>query len=122
MGLPQEILEKFICKLNIRVRDGKLYYPEVMWAIFYKFTGTYNRELNTSREQKQILMNLKILYCGIDKKMTLKQLFGLEKYTHEINMESYVQGKKILKAYENYKNREMFKFLINRGIEKKLKL
>ena len=42
VGNERIILLKIVRTLNIRDRDGKVYFPEVLWAVYFNMCGVSN--------------------------------------------------------------------------------
>jgi hypothetical protein len=102
-------LNKIIFCLNIRDHLGKVYYPEVMWAIFHSIAGMNDKNVLECQQIKNILKIVKMKYKGLGKGINLDQLCGNKYYRKELTAVKYIQAIKILtrwKAFNNHRKRE----------------
>ena len=90
-------LNKIIFCLNIRDHQGRVYYPEVMWAIFHSIVGINDEKVNKCEQVQNILKIVKRKYkAGLGKKVSLDSLCGNKYYRKELTAIKYIQGMKIL--------------------------
>lgn len=70
--------KKIMYCLASRIKDhnGKMYFPEVMWAIFYSIIGKNNRYLNNCKPMKAIMRRVKNKYPHLKKETSLETLCG----------------------------------------------
>lgn len=73
-----------------------VYFPEVMWAIFYSVIGNNDRGLSECVQMKQIMNKIKHKYKALDKDVTLNSLCGNKYWHNEITVTKYLCGKTIL--------------------------
>lgn len=52
---PKKITKIIYC-LNIRVHDGKVYFPEVLWAIFHSIMGTNDDTVANCETVRKIMI------------------------------------------------------------------
>lgn len=90
-------LLKIIYCLNIRDHQGKVYFPEVMWAIFYSVIGNNDRGLSRCHQVKQIMQKIKNKYSGLDRNVTLNSICGNNYWQNEMTVTKYLSGMVILK-------------------------
>ena len=69
---------KIMYCLASRIKDhnGKMYFPEVMWAIFYSIIGKNNRYLNNCKPMKAIMRRVKHKDPHLKKETSLEALCG----------------------------------------------
>lgn len=89
-------LDKIIYCLNIRDREGKVYFPEVMWAIFYSIIGKNDKALNQCKPMRSIMRKVKNKYTKLGRNTTLDLLCGNKFYRREMTVTKYLCGKHIL--------------------------
>ena len=89
-------LDKIIVCLNIKDHFGYVYFPEVMWAIFYSIIGKNDKGLQGCKPIKTIMRRLKNKYPGLGRKTSLDSLCGNKFYKNEITVTKYLCGKTIL--------------------------
>ena len=56
------LVGKIICILNIPDRAGKLYFPEVMWSMFFNICGVSSKSMAKNKLLKEVLTNVKVQY------------------------------------------------------------
>lgn len=89
-------LDKIIYCLNIRDHNGRVYFPEVMWAIFYSIIGNNEKGLIQCQQIKNIMTKAKNKYKGLGRNTTLDSLCGNKYYRNEITITKYLCGMVIL--------------------------
>ena len=89
-------LLKIIYCLNIRDHQGFVYFPEVMWAVFYSVIGNNDRGLSDCVQMRQIMSKVKHKYKALDKDVTLNSLCGNKYWHNEITVTKYLCGITIL--------------------------
>jgi hypothetical protein len=47
------LLQKMIRILNVRDRDGRVYFPEVLWAVYFNLCGVSNVTVNKNELMKE---------------------------------------------------------------------
>jgi hypothetical protein len=72
---PSE-LAKIIYSLNVRDYSGQVYFPEVMWAVFYSVVGFSNDKLHKEKSNKKLLKKIKNKYKRLNATMTMDDLCG----------------------------------------------
>jgi len=87
--------------MNIRDHTGTVYFPEVMWAIFYSIIGKNDKGLNSCKPMKNILRRVKDKYPAIGRNTSLDSLCGIKSHGNEITVSKYLCGKLI---YEKLKH------------------
>ena len=97
-------LNKIIFCLNIRDHLGKVYYPEVMWAIFHSIAGMNDEKVLACEQITSILKLVKSKYKGLGKKVNLDSLCGNKYYRKDLTAIKYIQAMKILQRWKNFKN------------------
>jgi hypothetical protein len=100
-------LNKIIFCLNIRDHYGKVYYPEVMWAIFHSIAGMNDDKVLNCEQISNILKLVKKKYKGLGKKVNLDSLCGNKYYRKDLTAIKYIQAMKILEKWKNFKNIKM---------------
>ena len=78
ISLTKNMIDKIIYCLNIRDRQGEVYYPEVMWAIFHAVAGYNTENVLNCQENKTIIKKIKKKF---------RQLAFVEKETAFFNKE-----------------------------------
>lgn len=71
LNIDKSKLDKIIFCLNIRDREGLVYLPEVMWAIFYSIVGRNDKELHQCKPMRNIMRKVKDKYSGLSRNTTL---------------------------------------------------
>ena len=62
LGHQSVILLNFIRALNVRTRDGKVYFPEVLWAFFFNLCGVSTPQFVKNRMMKEIFLQIQNKY------------------------------------------------------------
>jgi hypothetical protein len=75
-----------------------VYFPEVMWSIFYSIIGNNDRDLNECHQMKAILRKAKNKYKGLDRGISLDSLCGNRFWKNEITVTKYLCGMTILQS------------------------
>jgi hypothetical protein len=96
-------LNKIIFCLNIRDHLGRVYYPEVMWAIFHSIAGMNDEKVLKCKQIKIIIKTMEDKYRGLGKKIHLDTICGNKFYRKEMTAIKYIQGMKILNTMIKYK-------------------
>lgn len=100
-------LNKIIFCLNIRDHLGKVYYPEVMWAIFHSIAGMNDEKVLNCEQIRNILKVVKMKYKRLGKKVNLDQLCGNKYYRKDLTAVKYIQAIKILNRWKAFKNHKI---------------
>lgn len=90
-------LRKIIYCLNIRDHEGKVYFPEVVWAIFHSIMGTNDQEVANCDRVKSIMKQLKKRFKGLGKVVTHDIMCGYKYYKTEMTVFKYIYAMVILK-------------------------
>jgi hypothetical protein len=85
-------LNKIIYCLNIRDRQGQIYFPEVMWAIFYTIVGNNEAGIAGCLQVKNIMAKLKNKYKALGRNTSLETLCGNRFYKNEMTVTKYLSG------------------------------
>lgn len=96
LNIDKTKLDKIIFCLNIRDHEGYVYFPEVMWAIFYSIIGKNDKELHDCKPMRNILRKVKNKYVALGRNTSLDMLCGNKFYRNEITVTKYMSGKIIL--------------------------
>ena len=96
LNIDKSKLDKIIFCLNIRDHEGKVYFPEVMWAIFYSIIGKNDKELHECKPMRNIMRKVKNKYSGLGRNTSLDMLCGNKFYRNEMTITKYLCGKVIL--------------------------
>ena len=69
LNIDKSKLDKIIFCLNIRDHEGKVYFPEVMWSIFYSIIGKSKNDktLHECKPMRNIMRKVKNKYTGLDR-------------------------------------------------------
>jgi hypothetical protein len=102
LSIDKSKLDKIIFCLNIRDHEGKVYFPEVMWAIFYSIIGKNDKELHECKPMQHIMRKVKDKYPGLSRNTSLDLLCGNKFYRNEMTVTKYLCGKIIV---DNLRNR-----------------
>jgi hypothetical protein len=62
VGHASFIMLKLIRILNLKDRNGKIYFPEVLWSMFFNVCGVSTKKLNQCKMIKQVLKNVGARY------------------------------------------------------------
>jgi hypothetical protein len=92
---PSE-LQKIIYSLNVRDYGGQVYFPEVMWAVFYSVVGFSNDKLHKLKSNKKLLKKIKNKYKMLSPTMTMDDLCGNSFYRNQMTVTKYIAGRMIL--------------------------
>lgn len=96
-------LNKIIFCLNIRDRQGYVFYPEVMWTIFHSIVGINDDKVINCEQIANILKIVKRKYKGeLGKKVNLDSLCGNKYYRNELTAIKYIQAMKILQKWRTF--------------------
>ena len=95
-------LNKYIFCLNIKDHHGKVFYPEVMWAIFHSLAGMNDDNVKNCNQIKTILKVVKSKYKGpyLENKLTLDYLCGMRYQKNDETAIKYIQAMKILEHWK----------------------
>jgi hypothetical protein len=80
----------------VRDDSGWVYFPEVMWAVFYSVVGFSNDKLHNLRSNKKLLKRVKNKYRMLNSKMTMDDLCGNTFHRNQMTVTKYIAGKMIL--------------------------
>ena len=94
-------LDKIIYCLNIKDHTGYVYFPEVMWAIFYSIIGKNEGGLHGCKPMKAIMRRVKNKYPGLSRNTSLDMLCGNKFYRNEMTVTKYLCGQIILRQMRN---------------------
>jgi hypothetical protein len=92
VSVEESKLNKIIYCLNIRDHGGEVYFPEVMWAIFYSIVGNNENTLSDCLQMKNILRRVKNKYKALGRNTSLDSLCGNKFYKNEITVTKYLSG------------------------------
>mmetsp|Transcript_48140 Transcript_48140/g.35330 ORF Transcript_48140/g.35330 Transcript_48140/m.35330 type:complete len:216 (+) Transcript_48140:245-892(+) len=98
-------LNKIIFCLNIRDHFGKVYFPEVMWAIFHSIIGTNDENVHNCEQVASIMKQVKRKYKGLGKHVTPDSLCGNKFYKNEMTVSKYLCALQIVKNWRKLKQR-----------------
>jgi len=76
---------------------GRVYFPEVMWAVFYSIIGNNDRGLAQCANIKNIMRKAKNKYKLLERNISLDSLCGNRYLRNEITVNKYLAGMSILK-------------------------
>jgi len=107
LNIDKSKLDKIIFCLNIRDHEGFVYFPEVMWAIFYSIIGKNDKELHECRPMRNIMRKVKNKYTGLGRNTSLDMLCGNKFYRNEMTITKYLCGKLILTNLRTLKKRRL---------------
>lgn len=96
LSIEKGKLDKIIYCLNIKDHAGTVYFPEVMWAIFYSIIGKNDKGLHGCKPMKAIMRRVKNKYPGLGRNTSLDMLCGNKFYRNEMTVTKYLCGKVIL--------------------------
>ena len=100
--IEQSKLNKIIFCLNIKnhIKDneGKVYFPEVMWAIFHSIIGNNDEQVHKCEQVINIMSLLKRKYKGLGKNVTPDSLCGNKYYRTEMSVSKYLCAMQIYKT------------------------
>ena len=111
LNIDKSKLDKIIFCLNIRDHEGKVYFPEVMWAIFYSIIGKNDKMLHECKPMRNIMRKVKNKYSGLGRNTSLDMLCGNKFYRNDMTITKYLCGKVIL---------QNLRILVKRSKEKKM--
>jgi len=97
LNIDKSKLDKIIFCLNIRDHEGTVYFPEVMWAIFYSIIGKNDKMLHECKPMRNIMRKVKNKYSGLGRNTSLDMLCGNKFYRNDMTITKYLCGKVILK-------------------------
>lgn len=97
LNIDKSKLDKIIFCLNIRDHEGYVYFPEVMWAIFYSIIGKNDKMLHECKPMRNIMRKVKNKYSGLGRNTSLDMLCGNKFYRNDMTVTKYLCGKVILK-------------------------
>ena len=119
LNIEQSKLEKIIFCLNIRDHEGFVYFPEVMWAIFYSIIGKNDKKLHECKPMRNIMRKVKNKYTGLGRNTSLDMLCGNKFYRNEMTVTKYICGKVILRHLRILQKRSLEKRgLLKSGLTK----
>ena len=91
--IEQSKLNKIIFCLNIKNHlkdnEGKVYFPEVMWAIFHSIMGNNDEQVHKCEQVVNIMKQLKYKYKGLGKHVTPDSLCGNKYYRTDMTVSKY---------------------------------
>ena len=96
IDLEPSKLGKIIFCLNIRVHRGRVYFPEVMWAIFHSLIGNNEEKVHKCESILTIMRVLKTKYEGLGKRVTPDRLCGNKFSKRMITVAKYLNAMRIL--------------------------
>jgi len=98
LNIEKSKLDKIIYCLNIRDHEGYVYFPEVMWAVFYSIVGKNDKGLHDCKPMRNIMRKVKNKYVGLGRNTSLDMLCGNKFYRNEMTVTKYLCGKVILQS------------------------
>ena len=98
LNIEKSKLDKIIYCLNIRDHEGFVYFPEVMWAIFYSIVGKNDKGLHDCKPMRNIMRKVKNKYVGLGRNTSLDMLCGNKFYRNEMTVTKYLCGKIIYQS------------------------
>jgi len=96
LNIDKSKLDKIIFCLNIRDHEGTVYFPEVMWAIFYSIIGKNDKMLHECKPMRNIMRKVKNKYSGLGRNTSLDMLCGNKFYRNDMTITKYLCGRVIL--------------------------
>merc|ERR1719464_1881907 len=121
LSIEKGKLDKIIYCLNIKDHSGTVYFPEVMWAIFYSIIGKNDKGLHGCKPMKAIMRRVKNKYPGLGRNTSLDMLCGNKFYRNEMTVTKYLCGLVILtKMRLSVKNKKAAGLLKSMTATKKL--
>ncbi len=99
-------LSKIIFCLNIRDHKGKVYFPEVMWAIFHSIIGNNDEKVHKCEQVNNIMKIVKRKYKGLGKYVTPDSLCGNKFYKNEMTVSKYLCAMQIANTWRKLKERK----------------
>lgn len=114
-------LDKIIYCLNIRDHQGYVYFPEVMWAIFYAIMGKNDAELIKCKPMQNIMRKVKNTYSGLSRKTSLDMLCGNVFHRNEITVTKYICGCVILEHLRILQKRKLEREKLSKKVAAALK-
>lgn len=109
LNIDKSKLDKIIFCLNIRDHEGYVYFPEVMWAIFYSIIGKNDKELHDCKPMRNIMRKVKNKYTGLGRNTSLDMLCGNKFYRNEMTITKYLCGRVILSNLRTLQKRRLEK-------------
>ena len=107
LNIDKSKLDKIIFCLNVRDHEGFVYFPEVMWAIFYSIIGKNDKELHECKPMRNIMRKVKNKYTGLGRNTSLDMLCGNKFYRNEMTITKYICGKVILNNMRTLRKRKL---------------
>ena len=102
-------VHSLISSLNIKDHEGRVYYPQVMWAIFHSVFGINDPKVSKCQQIRDILKVLQIRFKDLPKKLTLEALCGLKYDIDEITAMKCIYGSIIIHRLKEIKQRRLEK-------------
>lgn len=84
--------------------EGKVYFPEVMWAIFHSIIGNNDEQVHKCEQVVNIMRELKRKYKGLGKHVTPDSLCGNKYYRTEMTVSKYMCAMQIYKNWKRYQS------------------
>ena len=98
LSIEKGKLDRIIYCLNLKDHKGMVYFPEVMWAIFYSILGkSDDKGMQGCKPMKAILRRLKNKYPGLGRSTSLDMLYGNKIDRNDITVAKYLCALIILK-------------------------
>ena len=116
LSIEKGKLDKIIYCLNIKDHTGFVYFPEVMWAIFYSIIGKNDNDLHGCKPMKAIMRRVKNKYPGLGRNTSLDMLCGNKFYRNEMTVTKYLCGKIILNQMRNLRQKKIDKGIISESM------
>ena len=83
-------MNKIIYCLNIRDHKGRVYYPEVMWAIFHSIAGMNDEKVLCCEQIQNVLKIVRMKFKDLGKKISLDTLCGNKYYSKDLTAIKYI--------------------------------
>ena len=96
-------IQNIIFAYNIKDHEGKIYFPEVMWCIFYSTVGKSDRKMDRTKFARNLLKEIKAKYKELSPTLTMEQLCGNTYNKYNMTVTKYLAGITILYHYRQYK-------------------
>ena len=84
-----------------------MYFPEVMWSIFFSIIGSNDKELNQCHQMKAILRKAKNKYKGLERGISLDNLCGNKFWKNEMTVTKFLCGMTILHNFNKLKEKRL---------------
>ena len=90
-------------KSHLREGEGKVYFPEVMWAVFHSIVGNNDEKVHKCEQVLNIMKLLKRKYKGLPKNLTPDILCGNRFGNKEMTVSKYLCAMSIYKTWKSTK-------------------